>query len=154
VSGVETVVRDDSGRVSEAIRVGVQDKTVSDSPEQPAKNGQSGAVALSGPAVETKSLLTIPSPASIPAGLSRNDEILTVVVEKEVTLRQLSLQYVGRFDEVVLGEIYTLNPDVHDASHIEIGQRLRLPLYLRQEFKNRRLPLVRSASLEAQKDAQ
>jgi type II secretory pathway predicted ATPase ExeA len=154
VSGVETVVRDDSGRVSEAIRVGVQDKTVSDSPEQPAKNGQSGAVALSGPAVETKSLLTIPSPASIPAGLSRNDEILTVVVEKEVTLRQLSLQYVGRFDEVVLGEIYTLNPDVHDASHIEIGQRLRLPLYLRKEFKNRRLPLVRSASLEAQKDAQ
>jgi type II secretory pathway predicted ATPase ExeA len=155
-SEVETVVRDDSvTREREAIaEAGVQDKTVSAAAEQAVINPPLGVNAPGGPAVETKSLLTIPSPASIPAGLSQNDEILTVVVEKEVTLRQLSLQYVGRFDEVVLGEIYTLNPDVHDASHIEIGQRLRLPLYLRKEFKNRRLPLVRSASLEAQKDAQ
>jgi type II secretory pathway predicted ATPase ExeA len=96
----------------------------------------------------------VSSQASIPAGLSQNDEVLTVVVEKEVTLRQLSLQYVGRFDETVLGEIFTLNPEMHDASHIEIGQRLRLPLYLRKEFKNSPLASVRSASLEAQKDAQ
>jgi len=75
-------------------------------------------------------------------------------VEKEVTLRQLSLQYIGRFDETVLGEIYTLNPSVHDASHIEIGQRLRLPLYLRKDFKALPQASVRSASLESQKDAQ
>lgn len=94
------------------------------------------------------------SRASVVAGLSQNDEVLTVVVEKEVTLRQLSLQYIGRFDETVLGEIYTLNPSVHDASHIEIGQRLRLPLYLRKDFRTLTQASVRSASLESQKDAQ
>jgi type II secretory pathway predicted ATPase ExeA len=91
---------------------------------------------------------------SVAAGLSQNDEVLTVVVEREVTLHQLSLQYIGRFDEIVLGEIYTLNPSVRDASHIEIGQRLRLPLYLRRNFKNLPLAAVRSAALESQKDAQ
>ena len=108
------------------------------------------------PASLNRSRITaaVSSQASIPAGLSQNDEVLTVLVEKEVTLRQLSLQYVGRFDETVLGEIFTLNPEMHDASHIEIGQRLRLPLYLRKEFKNSPLASVRSASLEAQKDAQ
>lgn len=94
------------------------------------------------------------SRASVVAGLSQNDEVLTVVVEKKVTLRQLSLQYIGRFDEIVLGEIYTLNPSVHDASHIEIGQRLRLPLYLRKDFRTLTQASVRSASLESQKDAQ
>jgi hypothetical protein len=77
-----------------------------------------------------------------------------VVVEKAVTVRQLSLQYIGRFDEVVLGEIYTLNPELHDAAHIEIGERLRLPLYLRKEFKAAPQATVRSASLEPLKDPQ
>ncbi|HEY0704944.1 MAG TPA: AAA family ATPase [Candidatus Acidoferrales bacterium] len=92
------------------------------------------------------------SPASITAGLSHNDEILTIVVEREVTLRQLATQYIGRFDEVVLEEIFTLNPDMHRVGSIEIGQRMRLPLYLRKEFK--RLPQVeaQNAPLEAVKE--
>jgi hypothetical protein len=93
------------------------------------------------------------SQTSIAAGFSQNDEILIVLVEKEVTVRQLSLQYIGRFDEIVLGEIYTLNPELLDAGHITIGERLRLPLYLRKEFKSVQPAAIRSASLEALKDA-
>ena len=93
-----------------------------------------------------------PTRTSVIAGLSQNDEILTVVAEKEVTVRQLALQYVGRFDEVVLSEIYTLNPGLSDAAHIEIGQRLRLPLYLQRAFKASKYDPVRSASVQAQRD--
>jgi type II secretory pathway predicted ATPase ExeA len=94
------------------------------------------------------------SDASIPAGLSQNDEILTVVVEKAITVRQLSLQYVGKFDEIVRSEIYNLNPGLRDAGHIEIGERLRLPLYLRHEFKTAPPARIRNASLEPPKDTQ
>jgi type II secretory pathway predicted ATPase ExeA len=101
-----------------------------------------------------KAIRVVPSETSIPAGRSQNDEILTVVVAKATTLRQLSLQYIGRFDEVVLGEIYTLNPELHDAAHIEIGERLRLPLYLRKEFQAAPQAAIRSASLAPSKDPQ
>ncbi len=84
------------------------------------------------------------TPASISAGLAHNDEILTIVVEREVTLRDLAIQYIGRFDEIVREEVVTLNPGMHIAGNIEAGRRLRLPLYLRKGFKRlpgrRRLP--------------
>jgi hypothetical protein len=94
------------------------------------------------------------TPASITAGLAHNDEILTIVVEREVTLRELSIQYIGRFDEIVREEVVTLNPDGHIAGKIEAGQRLRLPLYLRRGFK--RLPWTETpaASFEELKDPQ
>jgi general secretion pathway protein A len=63
---------------------------------------------------------------------TRNKPILTVVVEKEATLRHLSLQYLGRFDEETVVEIFSLNPQITDAGHIEAGEHLRLPLYLRR----------------------
>ena len=59
------------------------------------------------------------------------DKVLTVVVPPGATLRHLSLQYLGRSDLAALMEICALNPDISDASHIEAGRRLRLPLYLR-----------------------
>ena len=122
--------------------------------EPDAVAAQPGSNAADATNASSKVPIELSSHASVVAGLSQNDEVLTVVVEKEVTLRQLSLQYIGRFDETVLGEIYTLNPSVHDASHIEIGQRLRLPLYLRKDFKALPQASVRSASLESPKDAQ
>lgn len=100
----------------------------------------------------TRPLAGVPTDTSVIAGRSQNDEILTVVVEKEVTVRQLAMQYVGRFDENVLSEIYTLNPGLRDAAHIEIDQRLRLPLYLQRDFKAAKLDPVRSASVQAQRD--
>jgi type II secretory pathway predicted ATPase ExeA len=92
------------------------------------------------------------TPASITAGLAHNDEILTIVVEREVTLRELAVQYIGRFDEIVREEVVTLNPDVHIAGEITAGQRVRLPLYLRKGFK--RLPWVEASAgtFEAVKD--
>jgi hypothetical protein len=92
------------------------------------------------------------TPASISAGLAHNDEILTIVVEREVTLRDLAIQYIGRFDEIVREEVASLNPDTRISGNIEVGQRIRLPLYLRKRFK--RLPQIeeKNAQVEATKE--
>jgi len=100
----------------------------------------------------SKAVAEVRPRTSIPAGFSQNDEILTVVVEQKATVRQLSLQYVGRFDEIVMAEIRTLNPELRDADHIEIGARLRLPLYLRKEIKATGQGAIHSASLESPGD--
>jgi len=55
--------------------------------------------------------------------------VLTVTVPSGTTLRQLSLQYIGRFDVSTLLEICALNPGINDPSQIQAGQRLRLPRY-------------------------
>jgi general secretion pathway protein A len=75
--------------------------------------------------------------AAADATTSRGPTI-TVVVEKEATLRHLSLQYLGRFDEAAILEIFSLNPQITDPGHIEAGQRLRLPLYLRRQTPSER----------------
>ncbi len=111
---------------------------------------ESGIVADGEPVVRT-----VPAgwtPASITAGLARNDEILTIVVQREVTLRELATQYIGRFDEIVREEVVTLNPDMHIAGNIETGQRLRLPLYLRKGFKMLPRTKASAAVFEAAKD--
>ncbi|HKV03885.1 MAG TPA: AAA family ATPase [Candidatus Acidoferrales bacterium] len=58
---------------------------------------------------------------------------LTVVVEKGATLRHLSLLYLDRFDLSTLLEICSLNPAISNPDHIETGQRLRMPMYLRRD---------------------
>ena len=66
------------------------------------------------------------------AGEERSD-VLTVVVPAGATLRHLSLEYLGRFDLRALVEISALNPQIPDPGHIEAGQQIRMPLYLRRE---------------------
>jgi len=61
----------------------------------------------------------------------RNSEIESVTVQTGDTLRSLSLAYLGRFDVAVLVEISALNPEIVDPDRIEIGQAIRMPLYLR-----------------------
>lgn len=73
--------------------------------------------------------------SSIAAGFSDNDRILTVAIQKEVTLLDLSLSYLGKFDDSMLEKTLELNPTLKDLNHIEPGQRIRLPLYLRDDFR-------------------
>jgi len=58
--------------------------------------------------------------------------VATVVVEKQDTLRHLSLEYLNRFDDKTIDEIRALNPAITDLDRIETGQRLRLPIHLRR----------------------
>lgn len=60
-------------------------------------------------------------------------EVLAVTVQRDDTLRHLSLAYLGRYDAAALIEISSLNPAIIDPNHIEIGQVIRMPLYLRNE---------------------
>jgi type II secretory pathway predicted ATPase ExeA len=60
-----------------------------------------------------------------------SDGTLTVTATRDVTLRQLSLRYIGRFDMRTLDEIFVLNPGISDPDRIAAGQRIRLPLFLR-----------------------
>lgn len=78
-------------------------------------------------ASETKqsSARDVPTPAS--------DGTLTVTATGDVTLRQLSLRYIGRFDMRTLDEIFVLNPGISDPDRIAAGQRIRLPLFLRDD---------------------
>lgn len=79
-----------------------------------------------------------------------NKPILTIVVEKEATLRHLSREYLGRFDQETVVEIFSLNPQITDPGHIEAGERLRLPLYLRREVPSERDSASKIAPVSAQ----
>jgi type II secretory pathway predicted ATPase ExeA len=56
--------------------------------------------------------------------------IQTVTVVRGATLRQLSLDYLGKFDVPTLLDICALNPEIADPNQIHAGQQLHLPLYL------------------------
>jgi general secretion pathway protein A len=53
----------------------------------------------------------------------------TVVVEVKPwqTLEQISISYFGQFDQKLVQEIRTLNPQITDINHLEAGQRIVLP---------------------------
>jgi general secretion pathway protein A len=89
------------------------------------------------PAVIPASALNISTaeenvPAAIDNASASEGSIITIVVEKETTLRSLSLRYLGRFDEATILEIFSLNPQITNPTQIEAGQRLRLPFNLRR----------------------
>ena len=71
-------------------------------------------------------------PEEPPAIAASNGGVLSVPVERGATLRHLSLLYLDRFDAKTLNEICVLNPGITDPNHLEAGQRLRLPVYLRR----------------------
>lgn len=64
---------------------------------------------------------------------SAGPEIETITVQQSDTLRHLCLTHLGRFDVATLVEISSLNPALVDPNHIETGQLIRIPLYLKSE---------------------
>jgi type II secretory pathway predicted ATPase ExeA len=55
-------------------------------------------------------------------------QVLTVVARPGQTLKELSLLYVGHFDNDLFDQICGLNPELKDPDHIEAGQLIRVPL--------------------------
>jgi LysM repeat protein len=54
-----------------------------------------------------------------------------VVVEAGQTLQQISLLYLGRYSTEIVQQIQSLNPQLLDPNHIEVGQQIRLPVQWR-----------------------
>jgi phage tail protein X len=86
------------------------------------------------------------------AGLSDDDRILTIAIEKDSTLMDLCMQHLGRFDTDMLEQTLALNPSLSDVNHIAAGQRVRLPLYLRRGFVSQSQALETAATAEAHKE--
>ena len=84
--------------------------------------------------------------ANFSTNVRKNDRILTILVAKDSTLRQLSLIYLGRYDQEAIGEISRINPTMTDPEHIRAGEQLRLPLTLRRELASQSGPASRTAS--------
>jgi len=59
---------------------------------------------------------------------SGSQQIITVAVKPDQTLRDLSILYGGRYDNDMLKQILALNPELKDPDHLEPGQLIRLPL--------------------------
>ncbi len=59
---------------------------------------------------------------------SGSEQIITVAVKPDQTLRDLSILYAGRYDNDMLKQILALNPELKDPDHLEPGQLIRLPL--------------------------
>jgi hypothetical protein len=71
-----------------------------------------------------------PSTATQSAGrpLSPHLRVLTVMAGQQETVRDISIRYVGHFDDDLFEEIRRLNPDLKDPNHLEDGQLIRIPL--------------------------
>jgi len=50
------------------------------------------------------------------------------VVQPKDTLRDLCVSTLGRYDKVVLSQIQKLNPELRNPDHLDVGQKIRLPL--------------------------
>ncbi len=72
--------------------------------------------------------------ASVPAGLSQNDRVLTVAIQRRIAVRKICLQYMGRNDDAAMERVRILNPGLESAGYAEPGQRILLPLDLRPDF--------------------
>jgi len=55
-------------------------------------------------------------------------QVLTVIAKPQQTLKEISLIYLGHFDQNLLEEIRSLNPGLTDPDHIQGGQLIQLPL--------------------------
>jgi len=71
-----------------------------------------------------------PSTATQSAGRPRSGvvRVLTIMAGREETVRDISLRFVGHFDDDLFEEICKLNPDLKDPNHLEDGQLIRIPL--------------------------
>ncbi len=57
-----------------------------------------------------------------------NGQVLTVMASPQQTLKEITLKYVGHFDDELSKKIRDLNPDLKDPDHLEAGQLIRIPL--------------------------
>jgi general secretion pathway protein A len=57
-----------------------------------------------------------------------NGQVLTVIAGPQQTLKDLTMRYVGHYDDDLSKQISSLNPDLKDPDHLEAGQLIRIPL--------------------------
>jgi len=55
-------------------------------------------------------------------------QVLTVAAGPQQSIKDLSIRYVGHFDDALFEQIRSLNPDLKDPDHLEAGQLIRIPL--------------------------
>jgi hypothetical protein len=60
--------------------------------------------------------------------MSRPVRVLTVMAGQQETVKDISIRYVGHFDDDLFEEIRKLNPDLKEPDHLEDGQLIRIPL--------------------------
>jgi general secretion pathway protein A len=65
--------------------------------------------------------------ASQPVRTRTATESVVVTVAPHQTLREISMQHLGRFDAAQLKQIRGLNPGLEDPNHVQAGQLIRLP---------------------------
>ena len=59
---------------------------------------------------------------------TENGQVITVMAGPQQTLKDLTLRYVGHFDDDLSKKISSLNPDMKDPNHLEAGELIRIPL--------------------------
>jgi len=79
-----------------------------------------------------------PAPASATDGTAasyaadpqdtESGQVITVMAGPQQTLKDLTLRYVGHFDDELAKKISILNPDLKDPDHLETGELIRIPL--------------------------
>ena len=57
-----------------------------------------------------------------------SSSLFIYVVQPKDTLRDLCLSSLGRYDEAVLSQIQKINPELRNPDHLEVGQKIRLPV--------------------------
>jgi hypothetical protein len=61
--------------------------------------------------------------------------ILTVMAGRDETVKDISVRYVGHFDDQLLQEIRNLNPSLNDPDHLGDGQLIQIPLRANTSIK-------------------
>jgi type II secretory pathway predicted ATPase ExeA len=59
---------------------------------------------------------------------TESGQVITVVAGPQQSLKDLTLRYVGHFDDDLSRKIASLNPDLKDPDHLEPGELIRIPL--------------------------
>jgi general secretion pathway protein A len=57
-----------------------------------------------------------------------NGQVLTVTAGLQESLKELTVRYIGHYDDQLSQQILSLNPGLKDPEHLEAGQLVRLPL--------------------------
>jgi type II secretory pathway predicted ATPase ExeA len=55
-------------------------------------------------------------------------QVITVAAGPQQSIKDLSMRYVGHFDNELFEQIRSLNPDLKDPDHLQAGQLIRIPL--------------------------